>query len=66
MKKKIANSRKDSKGGIITPKLKVDKTVTNERVDEIAKEIGALTYGQCTVLKMALDRRLLATRSIVR
>ena len=62
MKKKMINSRKDSAGKIEEPKLKVKKTVTSERVDEIAKELSKFTYGQCLVLKRELDRRILATR----
>jgi len=56
----------DSKGEIIKPKLKVKKTITSERIDEIVDEIRGLTYGQCLVLKMALDRRLAATRATIR
>lgn len=64
--KRMKNSRHDSKGEIIKPKLKVKKTVKSERVDEIADEIREFSYGQCLVLKMALDRRLAATRAIIR
>jgi len=61
MKKNI--KRKDDKGTKIIPKLKVKKTITNERVDEMGKEIRKFTYGQCLALKMVLDKRLAATRA---
>lgn len=60
-RKKKTTSR--PKGEIIVPKNKVNKTVTNERVDEIGKEIAAFTYGQCLILKRELDKRIAATRS---
>lgn len=59
-KKKVTAS---PKGEIMVPKTKVKKTVTNERVDEIGKEIAAFTYGQCLALKRSLDKRIAATRS---
>ena len=64
--KNVKSSRHQSKGGIIKPKLKVKKTISSERVDEIADEIREFTYGQCLTLKLALDRRLAATRAIIR
>jgi hypothetical protein len=59
-KKKTTSSR--PKGEIAEPKLVVKKTVQNAEVDDMARKIGTLTYGQCSVLKIALDRRLAATR----
>lgn len=63
MKKKMKNSRIDSKGSKTEPKLVVEKTITSERVDEIAKELRSFTYGQCLVLKRELDRRISTTRA---
>jgi hypothetical protein len=57
-KKKIQTSK--PVGEITEPKLVVDKT---GNVDNIIREIGNLTYGQCTVVKLELDRRLAATRA---
>jgi hypothetical protein len=47
-------------GEITEPELVVKKS-TN--IDNLIREIGQLTYGQCTVLKLELDRRMAATRA---
>lgn len=57
-KKKTQTSQ--PKGEIAEPKLIVDKTAN---VDILIREIGKLTYGQCTVVKLELDRRIAATRA---
>jgi hypothetical protein len=61
MKNRNLKSSRD-KGTKIIPKLKVKKTITNERVDDIGKEIRKFTYGQCLILKRELDKRLAAVR----
>ncbi len=65
MPKKIKKNKESSrpKAGNIRSKVIVEKTVTSERVDEIAVEVGIMTYGQCVVLKRAIDRRLASTRA---
>jgi ABC-type uncharacterized transport system ATPase component len=60
-KKKRATSQ--PKGEVTEPQVEVTKEIENKRVDELARVIGKLTYGQCTVLKLALDRRLAITRA---
>jgi hypothetical protein len=57
-KKKIQTSK--PKGEITEPNLVVEKV---QNVDDIIAAIGNLTYGQCTVVKLELDRRLAATRA---
>jgi hypothetical protein len=59
-KKKITSQ---PKGEVTEPKLDVVKTIANAEVDDIARLIRKLTYGQCSVLKIDLDRRLAATRA---
>jgi len=59
-KKNITSS---PKGEVTEPKLDVEKIITNPQVDDISRIISKLTYGQCSVLKIALDRRLAATRA---
>ena len=61
MAKKKSSSR--PKAEILDPQVRVEKTITNQRVDDIGQEIRELTYGQCLVLKVELDRRLALTRA---
>jgi len=62
MKKKKTMSSQP-KGEITKPKVEVKKTVENKEVDGISRTIEKLTYGQCAVLKIALDRRIAITRA---
>jgi hypothetical protein len=59
----MAKKTSRPKGEITAPKLVVEKKVASNKVDEIAAAIGELTYGQCLVLKIAIDRRLASTRA---
>ena len=63
MVKKAKKTTSQPKGEVTKPKVEVKKTVPNTDVDEIRRKIEKLTYGQCSVLKIALDRRLAITRA---
>jgi hypothetical protein len=60
-KKKAITSQ--PKGEVTEANVDVTKTIDNKEVDNISRAIGKLTYGQCTVLKLALDRRIAITRA---
>lgn len=60
-RKKLQSSAALSKGGKLNPP-KQKKMVDDAVVEGLIKDVKKLTYGQCLVVKRALDIRIAATR----